>query len=110
MSTTYLATRDEILATRTASLAGYYVTADSGAMFAVLGPVPGDESRVYAISERSGLVVMATRTGNASVRGRGNQVRVRLAYPTDTGDRAGTLSLAPLPRDSGGVAPRVLFG
>jgi hypothetical protein len=108
--TAHRATRDAVLATRTASLAGYTVTADSGARYGVLGPVPGDASSVYAVSPSTGMLVMVTRTGSVPVRGKGDQVRMRVAYAHDTGDAAGTLAFRPLSRDSGGVAPRVLFG
>jgi hypothetical protein len=109
---THTATRDAILATRTASLAHYSPTNDNGvACYAVLGPVPGRDDAVYVIGRdgapSAGLVVLVTRTGRVPVRGRGDQVRVRFDYPRDTNDAAGTLAF-----DSssvGGVAPRVLF-
>jgi hypothetical protein len=107
----HTATRDEVLATRTGSLADYSATTDSGGSFAVLGPVPGDEDAVYVQGRVTGLLGMVTRTGTASVRGKGAQVRVRFAFATDTGDRIGTLSFGPAStRHAGGVAPRVLFG
>lgn len=104
---TYTATRDAILATRTGSLADYSATSEIGASYAVLGPVPGDPGSVYAYGRRFDNLVMVTRTGTALVRGRGDQVRVRIMFAIDTGDAAGTLAF-----DGGyasGVAPRVLF-
>jgi hypothetical protein len=91
-------------------MANRYATSDGGVSYTVLGPVPGDVDSVYGISRATGLVVMVTRTGTVPVRHRGDQVRVRVAYPTDTCDQAGTLAFRPLTRDSGGVAPRDLFG
>ena len=105
MFTTHTATRDAILATRTASLRGYVVTSDPGAFYDVLGPEA--DGAVYAISPRTGLVVRVVRTGVVSVRGRGDQVRVRVEFPTDTGDAAGTLAFDG--GHVGGVATRVLF-
>jgi hypothetical protein len=110
--TAHRATRDEVLATRTGSLASYWTTADNGVQWATLGPVPGDPDRFYARgiagSASAGLVLLVTRTGSADVRGKGAQVRVRIDFPRDTGDAAGTLAFD---ADSiGGVAPRVLFG
>jgi hypothetical protein len=105
------ATRDAVLATRTGSLAAYTATTDSGGMFDVVGPVPGDVDSVYVMGRQTGLLAMVTRTGTADVRGKGAQVRVRFAYALDTGDAAGTLSFdRGSTRHTGGVAPRVLFG
>lgn len=110
--TAHRATRDEILATRTGSLSSYSVSSDTDVSYAVLGPVPGDPDRVYAIGRAgtpsSGLVLLVTRTGSVPVRGRGAQVRVRIEFPDDTNDLAGTLAFGA--RHIGGVAPRVLFG
>lgn len=106
--TTFTATRDAILATRTGSLADYSATSDTVASYAVLGPVPGHADSVFVVGRRLGNLAMVTRTGTVPVRGRGDQVRVRIVFPTDTGDAAGTLAFTGL--DSiGGVAPRVLF-
>ncbi len=106
------ATRDDVLATRTASLAGYSPTTDRNVSYAVLGPVPGRTDAVYVIGRdgtpSAGLVVLVTRTGTVPVRGRGDQVRVRFDYPRDTGDQAGTLAFDA--ERVGGLAPRVLFG
>jgi hypothetical protein len=115
LTATHRATRDEVLASRTASLAGYSVTSDTGASYAVLGPVAGDPDRVYAQGRRHGNLVLVTRTGTVSVRGHGAQVRVRIDFATDTGDLAGTLAFGPnvsaeAACRTGGVAPRVLFG
>ena len=103
--TTFTATRDEVLATRTGSLAGYYVTADNGVLWQVLGPA--DDNRVYCASKSTGLVLLVTRPGKVNVRGKGAQVRVRLDFPRDTNDLAGTLAFDG--ESIGGVAPRVLF-
>jgi hypothetical protein len=109
---THTATRDEVLASRTGSLADYSVTADNGVQWAVLGPVPGERDRIYARAyagtAATGLVLLVTRTGVTLVRGKGPQVRVRLDFPRDTGDAAGTLAFDA--DHIGGVAPRVLFG
>jgi len=108
--TTHTATRADVLATRTGSLATYYVTTDAGIDYRVLGVVPGTPDRLYAIAyggASEGLVVHVTRTGRVPVRGRGDQVRVRVEYPRDTGDAAGTLAFDA--DHIGGVAPRVLF-
>lgn len=102
------ATRDAVLASRTGSLAGYSVTSDPGASYAVLGPVAGDPDRVWLQGRRHGNLAVATRTGTADVRGRGPQVRVWIAFAWDTGDAAGTLAFDRV--GTGGVAPRVLFG
>jgi len=108
----HMATRDEILATRTGSLASYSATSDTGVSYAVLGPVPADPDRVYvtgrAGTPSAGLVILVTRTGRVDVRGHGAQVRVRFDFPRDTGDAGGTLSFDA--GHVGGVAPRVLFG
>jgi hypothetical protein len=107
-----MATRDEILATRTGSLATYWTTADNGVQWATLGPVPGDPDRFYARGiagkPSEGLVLLVTRTGDVDVRGRGAQVRVRIDFPRDTGDAGGTLAFDA--DHIGGVAPRVLLG
>ena len=103
--TAFTATRDEVLASRTGSLASYSVTSDVGVTYAVLGPAGPDA--VYALSPRTGLAVRVVRTGVTLVRGKGPQVRVRLEFPRDTGDAAGTLSFDA--GKIGGVAPRVLF-
>ena len=108
MTATHLATRDEILATRTGSLSSYSASSDTDASYAVLGPVPGDPDRVYAIGRRHDNLVLVTRTGSANVRGRGAQVRVRITFARDTNDAAGTLAFDA--DHIGGVAPRVLFG
>lgn len=108
--TAHTATRDEVLATRTGSLAGYTATSDARAPYRVLGPVPGNGDAVYAQSLRHGNLVMVTRTGTVHVPGRGEQVRVRIAFALDTGDAAGTLAFLTAPaHTTGGVAPRVLF-
>ena len=86
MMSIHRATRDQVLASRTGSLSSYTVTGDGGAYFEVLGPVPGDVDSIYAQARVTKLLVMVTRTGRANVRSRGNQVRVRLAFATDTGD------------------------
>jgi hypothetical protein len=104
---THTATRDEILATRTGSLADYSVTSDALASYAVLGPVPGDGTSVYAIGRAHQNLVLVTRTGTVAVRNRGAQVRVRISFAIDTGDAAGTLAFDGT--RTGGVAPRVLF-
>jgi hypothetical protein len=109
---THRATRDEVLASRTGSLADYSVTSDTGASYAVLGPVPGDPNRVYAQGRRHNNLALVTRTGAVLVRG---QVRVRIDFATDTGSLAGTLSFGPDASaenagHTGGLAPRVLFG
>ena len=103
------ATRDAVLATRTASLAGYSASTDSGGSFAVIGPVPGDANSVYVQGRVTGLLGIVTRTGSANVRGKGAQVRVRFGFAIDTGDAAGTLRFDASSRHAGGVAPRVLF-
>jgi len=109
---THLATRDAVLSSRTGSLDSYSVEADNGVHWAILGPVPGDTDRVYARGYRGGaaegLVLLVTRTGTAHVRGKGAQVRVRLDFPRDTNDLAGTLAFDG--DHIGGVAPAVLFG
>jgi hypothetical protein len=88
------------------------VSTDQGASYAVLGPVPGDPDRIYAIGREgrpsAGLVMLVTRTGRVDVRGRGAQVRVRFDFPRDTGDAGGTLAFDA--SHTGGLAPRVLFG
>lgn len=106
MTTT--ATRDEILSTGAGSLAGFGVTSDTDVTYAVIGAVPGDSDSVYARSLRTGQLIKATRTGNANVRGRGEQVRVRIAFAEDTGDAAGTLAFSQA-GGIGGIAPRMLF-
>lgn len=103
--TTHTATRDAILATRTGSLSGYWVTSNPGAAYAVLGPAGPDA--VYAMSPRTGNIVHVVRTGVVDVRGKGRQVRVRVEFPTDTGDAAGTLAFDG--GHTGGIAPRVVF-
>ena len=109
---THTATRDAVLATRTGSLASYWTTSDRGVQYATLGPVPGDPNRFYARgingTPSEGLVLLVTRTGMADVRGKGAQVRVRIDFPRDTNDAAGTLAFDA--DHIGGVAPRVLFG
>lgn len=106
--TAHTATRDAVLATRTGSLADYSATSDVvRASYAVIGPVPGNRDAVYAVGRRHSNLVVVTRTGVCLVKGKGPQVRVRIAFARDTGDAAGTLSF-----DAGfigGVAPRVLF-
>ena len=108
-STVHRATRDAILATRTGSLSSYSATSDTDASYAIIGPVPGDPNRVYAVGRRHNNLCLITRTGTTMVKGRGPQVRVRITFARDTSDLAGTLSF-----DSdnyvGGIAPRVLFG
>jgi hypothetical protein len=107
----HLATRDEILASRTGSLADYSATSDALAYYAVLGPVPGNPDAVYATGRRHENLVMVTRTGTMHVRNRGAQVRVRILFATDTGDAAGTLAFGGRDGEhAGGVAPSVLFG
>lgn len=104
----HTATRDEVFVARTGSLASYSATSDVvGASYAVIGPVPGDGDRVYAIGRRLGNLVLVTRTGVTLARGKGPQVRVRISFARDTGDAAGTLSFDA--GHIGGVAPRVLF-
>jgi hypothetical protein len=105
----HMATRDEVLASRTGSLGTYTVTSDYGVYYSVLGPVPGDAERLYALSNHTGLVVLVTRTGQRDVRGKGAQVRVRVDIARDTGDANGTLAFGG-GIHVGGVAPRVLFG
>jgi hypothetical protein len=108
----HAATRDEILATRTGSLATYSATSDNGQAYAVVGPVPGDPDRIYVIGRAgtasAGLVILVTRTGRVDVPGKGAQVRVRFDFPRDTNDAGGTLAFDA--GHVGGVAPRVLFG
>jgi len=104
----HAATRDEILATRTGSLADYSATSDALAYYAVLGPVPGSTDAVYATGRRHENIVLITRTGRVHVKNRGAQVRVRITFATDTGDAAGTLAFDG--EHIGGVAPAVLFG
>jgi hypothetical protein len=109
-STVHTATRDAVLATRTGSLADYSATSDTGASYAVLGPVPEDGTSVYAVGRRHGNIVLVTRTGAVAVRGKGAQVRVRIMFARDTGDADGTLSFDAYGSEHiGGVAPRVLF-
>lgn len=103
--TTFTATRDEVFASRTGSLASYSVTSDAGVTYDVIGPAGPDT--LYAISPRTSLVVRVVRTGVTLVRGKGPQVRVRVEFPRDTGDAAGTLAFDA--GKIGGVAPRVLF-
>lgn len=122
MSNHHLATRDEILATRTGSLDYYSATSDRAASYMVLGPVPGRDDAFYAVGRRHDNLVLVTRTGTANVRGKGAQVRTRISFAQDTNDAAGTLafdtpaSIASLMGYDGngghvgGVAPRVLFG
>jgi hypothetical protein len=100
------ATRDEIYATRAAGLSTYRVTSDMLAGYSPIGV--RDDSSFWAISDNLKLLVLVTRTGTVPVRGKGDQVRVRINFPTDTGDAAGTLSFDG--EYAGGVAPRVLFG
>jgi hypothetical protein len=108
---THTATRDAVLATRTASLASYWPRTDRGVSYAVLGPVPGREDAIYVRgiggTPSEGLVVLVTRTGRVPVRGRTGCVRVRFDYPRDTNDAAGTLAFDA--GHVGGVAPWVLF-
>jgi hypothetical protein len=108
----HTATRDDVLATRTGSLASYDVLSDRGVYYAVLGPVPGDPDRVYARGYRGsaseGLIVLVTRTGRADVPGRGPQVRVRIDFPRDPGGPGSDVVFDA--GHIGGVAPRVLFG
>ena len=105
--TTTTFTRDAVLATRNPDLDGFYVTSDTGAMYEVLG-MAGDGRSVFARSPRTGMLVMAVRTGSVNVPGRGAQVRVRVMFARDSGDAAGTLVFAP-DLGIGGVAPRGLF-
>jgi len=105
----HLATRANILATRTGSLRDYTASGDNGAFYRILGPVPGDADSVYAVGLRHDNIVLVTRTGRVDVRGRGAQNRVRIMFAHDTGDLAGTLSFDRAD-GIGGVAPRVLFG
>jgi hypothetical protein len=108
MFTAHTVTVDAIRASQTGSLRGYSATSDTDATYAVIGPVPGDADRVYVRGHRHGNLALVTRTGRADVRGRGRQVRVRIAFARDTGDVAGTLAFDA--GEIGGVAPRVLFG
>ena len=105
--TPHTATRVEVLNSSSAPGApepsSRYATADNGVMWEVLGSA--DDRTVYAISDRTGTVVTVTVTGDRLIRGQ--QVRVRIDFPRDTGDAAGTLVF-----DAGyvgGVAPRDLF-
>jgi hypothetical protein len=108
----HTATRSAILATRTGSLTSYWTTADNGVQWATLGPVPGDPNAFYARgiggSPSEGLVLLVTRTGSVPVRGKGDQVRVRIDFPRDPGGLDDTLVFDA--DHIGGVAPRVLFG
>jgi hypothetical protein len=99
------ATRDEILASRTSGLVSYRVTSDMLAGYTPIGV--RDDRTLWAISDTLQLLVLVTRTGEAMVRGKGDQVRVRIDFPRDTGDAAGTLAFGA--EHIGGVAPRVLF-
>lgn len=103
------ATRDEVLATRTGSLATYCATSDTHATYWVLGPVPGNGDAVYAYGNRHQNLVMVTRTGTALVKGKGPQVRVRIDFAVDNGDANGTLAFGTRGQYIGGVAPKVLF-
>lgn len=99
------ATRDEIFATRAGSLSTYRVTSDMLAGYSPIGV--RDDDSLWAISDTLRLIVLVTRTGSVPVRGKGDQVRVRINFPTDTGDARGTLRFDG--EHIGGVAPRVLF-
>jgi hypothetical protein len=96
-----LATRDAVLATQTRDL-GAWVTGDRGGEWEVLGPI--DDRRVFGRSRRTGMVIVAVKTGEKVTRG---QVRVRIDFPHDLGDVAGTLSFNE--SHTGGVAPARLF-
>jgi hypothetical protein len=100
-----LATREEIMRSRTSGLVGYEVTSDRAVGYTPIGV--RDDRSLWAISHTLNVIVMVTRTGEVPVRGRGDQVRVRINFPTDTGDAAGTLRFDG--EHIGGLAPRVLF-
>jgi len=100
MSAALVATRDAVLDTADGRLA--WVTGDTGASWEFLGPA--DDVTVYGRSRRTNLVVAVTRTGERVSNG---QVRVRIDFPRDTGDLAGTLAFDA--GHIGGRAPRNLF-
>lgn len=101
---TLTATRDAILTAPRASTHRTYVSTDTaGWVYEVVGAAaPG---QVFARSERTGLLVLVTRTGR--VRNARGLVRVRVDFPTDTGDAAGTLAFDG--GHVGGHAPADLF-
>jgi hypothetical protein len=100
-----VATRDDIFRTRAGSLSTYRVTSDMLAGYSPIGV--RDDSSLWAISDTLKVLVLVERTGSVPVRGKGDQVRVRISFAEDMGDEAGTLRFDR--EHIGGVAPRVLF-
>ena len=100
--TTHYATRDAVLDSRV-TVRGRFdlciVVSDRGVVYRVLGPAGTDQ--VYAISG-NGLIVLVTRTGRAV---RNEQVRVRVDFPRDTNDVAGTVAF-----DYGHVGGKIWAG
>ena len=100
---THYATRDAVLDSRI-TVRGRFdlciVVTDTGVVYRVLGPAGPEQ--VYAISDRTGLVVLVTRTGRAV---RSEQVRVRVDFPRDTNDVAGTVAF-----DYGHVGGKIWAG
>ena len=87
MTTTHRATRDEILASRSVFDGQVNYAVSSGKVhYLVLGT--DGSNGLYAVSERTGLVVHVTPTGHIR---RNGCPSVRVTFPTDTGDSAGTL-------------------
>ena len=105
--TTTTATRDRILGSRTGEFDVVRVTSEQGTSYIVLGPAAPDA--VWAIAPVTGILLRVQRTGTANVRGKGEQVRARFEFATDTGDAAGTLAFD-RSFSVAGVAPRALFG
>lgn len=78
-------TRDDILALPR-NARGFILETDGGAILDVIHA--GEDGIGYALSSRTGLVVRYHQTGRTV---RSNMVRVRVQFPRDTEDVAGTL-------------------
>jgi hypothetical protein len=109
-TTTVYITRDAALEQSTDfdGLAGYFVTSDAGAFFEPRFQVDADRFLAVGVNGASaGLVVLVTRTGAKITR---NQLRVRIDFPRDTGDWAGTLAFGEAESvHTGGLARREFY-
>ena len=86
MTTIHRATRDEILASRSVGEHVTYVMSSPKVQYLVLGT--DGSNGLYAVSQTTGLDVHVTPTGHIR---RNGCPSVRVTFPTDTGDSAGTL-------------------
>ena len=105
--TIFTATRDEVLHSQARKFEGLRVTSYQGTSYRVLGAASA--SAVYVEAPVTRVLARVQRTGTVNVRGKGEQVRVRIEFATDTGDAAGTLAFD-RSFSVKGVAPRALFG